>query len=67
MESLPVKANAGIFFARGRGVIENKHWTDVESPPPPPHVCMSIGGLLRTRTRLTMNLLLLLGILWASV
>jgi len=26
----------------GRGVIENKHSTDVESPPPPPRVCMSI-------------------------
>jgi len=26
----------------GRGLIENKHSSDVESPPPPPYVCMSI-------------------------
>jgi hypothetical protein len=45
--------------APGRGGIENKHSTNVESPPPPPRVCMS-GGLLRTSTRPTMNLLLLL-------
>jgi len=35
--------------SRGRGVIENKHSTDVESPPPP------LGDLLRTSTRPTLN------------
>ena len=29
-------------FTSGRGVIENKHSTDVKSPPPPPHLCMII-------------------------
>ena len=28
--------------ARRRGVIENMHSTEVESPPPPPRVCMSV-------------------------
>jgi len=45
----------------GGGVIENRHSTEVESPPPPPlytpRVCMS--GSLRTGTRPTVNLLLL--------
>jgi hypothetical protein len=26
---------------KARGVVENKHSTDVESPPPPLRVCMS--------------------------
>jgi len=26
----------------GRGFIENKHSTDIDFPPPPPRVCMSI-------------------------
>ena len=26
----------------GKGVVENKHSTDVESPPRPPRVCVSI-------------------------
>ena len=55
---------------RGREVIENMDSTDVESPPPPPYtpgVCMSIGGLLRTNTRPTLHLLLLLHIFRASL
>ena len=43
----------------GRGATENKHSTDVEPPPPPPRVCMS-GGVLKTSTRPTLNLLHLL-------
>jgi len=44
--------------ARARGVIENKHPTDIESPPsPPPRVCMR--GLLRTSTPLKCDTLLL--------
>jgi hypothetical protein len=39
--------------APGRGVIQNKLSTDVQSPPPPPQ------ELLRTGTRPTFNLLLL--------
>jgi len=31
-----------MFAWLGRGVIENQHSTDVESPPPPPRICMSI-------------------------
>jgi hypothetical protein len=38
------------------GALQDKHSTDVESPPPPPRVCMR--GLLRTRTRPTLNVLL---------
>ena len=36
----------GVAVRPGRGVVQNKHSTDVESPPPPPRVCMSIhtGG-----------------------
>ena len=30
-----------------RGVIENKHSTDIESPPPPPCVCISIHPTLK--------------------
>ena len=37
-----------------QGFIENKHSTDVASPPPP-HVSMS-GGVLRTSTQLTLSL-----------
>jgi len=43
------------------GGVENQHSTDVESPPPPPpppRVCMM--GSLRTSTRSTLKLLLLL-------
>ena len=58
-----------------RGLIENKHSTDVESSPPPPapappppppppppvpRVCMSMGELLATSIRKTLTLLLLL-------
>ena len=51
---------------RGRGGIENKHSTDVDSPPPPPpRVC--IRGPLRTSTRPTLNELNLLLLLRASV
>jgi len=51
-----------------RGVIEKKHSTDVESPlhPHTPRVCMR-GGTLRTSTRPTLNLLLLLRILCTSI
>ena len=45
-------------FALAGGGIENKHPTDVESPPPPPRVCMR--GVLRTSTRPTLNPPLLL-------
>ena len=27
---------------QGRGAVQNKHSTNVESPPPPPRLCMSI-------------------------
>jgi len=60
LQSTAMDAIDCIAFNRtGRGVIENKHSTDVESspplpPPPPPR------GLLRTSTRPTLNLLLLL-------
>jgi hypothetical protein len=46
--------------AEAGGVMENKHSTEVESPPPPPRVYISIGGVLRTSSRPTLNLLLLL-------
>jgi len=56
LESSPPPAYTARLYERG--VIENKHSTDVESPPPSPHVCMS--GLLRTNTRPTLNVLLLI-------
>jgi len=52
---------AALVAAPGRGVIENNPSTDVDFPPPP-RVCMSThpGVLLRTSTRPTLILLLLL-------
>jgi len=46
---------------------ENRHSTDFGCPPPNPRVGMSIGGLLRTSTRSTLHVLLLLLLLRASV
>jgi len=52
---------AALVAAPGMGAIENNHSTDVELPPAP-RVSMSVhpGRLLRTSTRPTLNLLLLL-------
>jgi len=55
----PPSGETGYEVAPGRGVIENEHSIAVESPPPPPCVCMS-GRSFRTCTRPTLNLLLLL-------
>jgi hypothetical protein len=40
---------------RGRGVIENKHSADVDSPPPPPRICMSIQAFTLKISRAPMS------------
>ena len=44
IRNLPYYYQVTNYVRQGRGAIENKHSTEVQSPPTPPLVCMRIVG-----------------------